>query len=153
MEKLAFKRKILENARKRQEEIIYDFRTRLTDIRQSEMIVNEDQYDHDQQSIDEANKEMISALSDQLDFALDEKFVLDKMFVPELALDYVTIGSVVETDKAIFYPSVSIERFDVEGKEVIGISRSAPLYMVMEGKRKGDEFSYNDVHYSIKDIY
>ena len=153
MNKIEFKKRTLERARECQQMVIDDFKAKLSEIRQSDMVVNQGQYDHNQQSLDEANKEIVNGISDQLDFALDEMQVLNKMTVPERELDYVTIGAVVETDKCIFYPSVSVERFEVDGREVIGISRYAPLYNAMEGKREGDTFKYHNITYKIADVY
>lgn len=153
MKKLDFKKKVLQKARERQDEIINDFKMRIADLRVNEMIVNEGRYDDDERSISEANKELISGLAQELNFALEEKDLLKKMVVGDHTVDKVVIGAIVVTDQRIFYPSVSLENFEVDGKQLFGISLEAPLYKEMEGKKKGDSFQYGSDTYQIIEIY
>lgn len=153
MKKLAFKKQILEKARERQEEIIDDFRNRIEELQYSVMNINEGQQDIDQKSLDSSSNELINKLADQLNFAVDEMDLLLKMKVDDQIHNKVTIGSVVVTDRGIFYPSVSIERFNVAGKEIFGLSTKAPLFKLMKGKKAGEDFSYKKVNYHILDLY
>lgn len=153
MDKIAFKKAVLEAARVKQQSIINDFKTRIDDLNDVEHIADEDQHDLDQVAANQSNKEMVAILSKELQFAQEEMDLLQRMFVPDHALDQVVIGAVVETENHIFYPSVSLERFEVEGKNVFGLSKQAPLYAQMQNKQEGESFTYNDATYHIQAIY
>ena len=153
MDRLKLKEKVLEKAKERQEEIINDFRSRINDIRGSEVNLNEGQYDHDQQSLDESGLERVDKLADQLNFAVDEIDLLNKMQITGKTHERVGLGSIVKTDKMTFFPSVSVEKFNVDGQEFFGISAKAPLFEQMKGKRQGESFSYNGETYKIVDLY
>lgn len=58
-------------------------------------------------------------------------------------------GALVFTDKYVFYISIGSEPFELDGKQVVGLSPQAPLYAVMRGKKKGDRFAYGRHSYEI----
>ena len=153
MKKLEFKKKVLDKARERQQEIIDDFQHRIHELQSSVMNINEDQHDIDQKSLDNSSSELINKLADQLNFVVEEMNVLLKMKVDDRLHEKVSIGSIVETDRKVFYPSVSVESFSVDGTELFGISVKAPLYKAMSGKKAGDVFSYQKTQYRIEDVY
>ncbi len=153
MKKHDFKVKVLEKARKRQEQIINDFKSRIEELKNSEIMINEDQYEYDQQSLDSSTNDMINYLADELNFALEELSLLQKMQVGEKPLDSVALGSIVKTNKQTFFPSVSLENFSVNGQELFGISSQAPLYQLMKGKKVGESFEYKGEKYKILEIY
>lgn len=153
MNKIKFKKKVLETAKKRQQEIVNDFKTRIDDLNGIEYITDEDQHDLDQQAANQSNKELIAVLTKEMNFAQVELDFLNKMIVADEALSNAVIGAVVVTDKITFYPSVSIENFEVEGKPIFGISKNAPLYKEMDGKGINETFSYRDYTYKILDVY
>ena len=153
MDKLDFKIKVLDKARERQQEIIDDFKTSIEELKNSEMHVNEGQYDSNRQSLDVASNEMIGKLSDQLNFVLKEMNLINKI-QDEIELHKsVLLGSVVKTDKRTFFTSVSIEKFVVDNQEMFGISSKAPLFKEMINKREGDSFTYKDECYRIEEVY
>jgi len=153
MDKINFKKAVLEKARVRQQEIIADFRTRINDLLGSEVNRNEGQFDHNQQSLDESGTEVVDRLATQLNLAEEEYDRLNLMRVENRTHDHVALGSIVKTDKRIFYPSVSIERFETDGQTLYGISEKAPLYQAMKGKRAGETFRYRDEEYKILDVF
>ena len=153
MDKIAFKKQILETARARQHEIVTDFKVRIDDINGVEYTTDEDQHDLDQLSANQSNKALIAMLTKEWEFAKNELDFLQKMVVLDSPLDSAVIGAVVVTDQKTFYPSVSVENFEVNGESVFGISKKAPLFKEMEGKKVGDTFSFNNYDYNIKDIY
>ena len=148
----SFKQSVLEAARKKQEAIVHDFEVRIDDLNGIDYLTDEDQHDLDQQAILQSNKNMIAVLSRELQFAQEELALLNRLVASDTPLPYATIGALVQTDRFLFYPSVSLERFNVDGKEIIGISKHAPLYAQMEGKTVGDTFSYGDMTYTINKI-
>jgi len=153
MKKLEFKQKVLEAARQKQQDLINDFKSRINEIKNSEVMVNEDQLDYDQQGADDAGNEMIDQLADQLNFAVEEMNILNKMRIDDEPLDEVAIGAVVRTNISTFFPSVSIERFEVDGQPLFGLSEKAPLYQTMKGKKEGDSFEYNNQVYKVLEVY
>lgn len=153
MDKITFKKAALEEAKTRQQQLIDDLRTRINDMLGSEMNRNEGQFDHDQQSMDEAGNEVVDRLATQLNFAVEEYDRLNLMRVEDRLHDRVALGSIVKTDKLMFYPSVSVERFDVEGRTLYGISEKAPLFQAMKDKQAGDTFSYKDDKYKILEVF
>lgn len=153
MDKVAHKQEVLNAARERQSSIVDDFKTRIDDLNGIEYITEEDQHDLDQQAANQSNKEMIAVLTREMNFAQEELDFLNKMIVPDQPLEQAVIGAVVVTDKKTFYPSVSIENFTVGDKEIFGISKKAPLFAEMEGKKVGDTFGFRDYNYTILDIY
>lgn len=59
MDKIAFKKAVLEAARVKQQSIINDFKTRIDDLNDVEHVADEDQHDLDQVAANQSNKEMV----------------------------------------------------------------------------------------------
>ena len=153
MKKLDFKNKVLELAIKRQQEIIDDFTRRINEISVSVMNINENQHDVDQKSLATSSSELINHLGDQLNFVTDEMILLQKIKRENKLHNKVSIGSVVKTDKLNFFPSVSVEKFRVDGTDFFGLSAKAPLFKAMKGKKVGERFSYQKKEYQILDVF
>lgn len=151
--KLDYKIKVLQSAMEKQHQIIEDYKASIDDFRESEMNVNEDQYDYNQGSLDSGSNEMINKLADELNFVLEEMDLLIRLKSNLKITEHVALGSIVKTDKRNFFPSVSIEEFDVDGIEFFGISGKAPLFLKMKGKEKGDSFSFKGQNYLIQEVY
>lgn len=64
----------------------------------------------------------------------------------------VQLGSVVITNKARFYISVSLGEFFFEGDRFYAISEESPIAQKMLGMRAGDEFILNKIHQRIEEI-
>lgn len=71
----------------------------------------------------------------------------------EKQMDKVTLGSVIKTDKAIFYVSVAIPALKVQNQTVICISPVAPLMQVLQNGQQGDEIVFNKISYQIQQIF
>ena len=96
--------------------------------------------------------------------AQDEIYQLDKqMFelkstyksmsrVINVTSETIQIGSVVITNKARFYISVSLGEFFYEGDRFYAISPESPIAKKMIGLRMGDEFVLNSIHQKIKEV-
>jgi transcription elongation GreA/GreB family factor len=63
--------------------------------------------------------------------------------------DYVRLGSLVKTDKATYFISLSIGSVDVNKKPYLCVALNSPMGQVLLGKKKGDTFSFNNVDYQI----
>lgn len=62
------------------------------------------------------------------------------------------LGSLVITNKARFYISVSLGEFFYEGDRFYAISEESPMAQIMKGKKAGDEFVLNNIHQKIEEI-
>lgn len=61
-------------------------------------------------------------------------------------------GSLLQTNKALFFISISLGKITVEGKDVYVISPLSPIAAKMKGMKTGQSFGFNGVEYSIQDI-
>ncbi|WP_300675682.1 hypothetical protein [Soonwooa sp.] len=64
----------------------------------------------------------------------------------------VQLGSVVITNKARFYISISLGEFFFEGDRFYAISEESPLAQKMLGMENGDEFVLNKIHQRIEEV-
>lgn len=66
--------------------------------------------------------------------------------------DYARLGSLVYTDKFIYFVSISIGTVSLENKEYLCIALNSPVGLLISGKKKGGEFTLNGVQYKIKNV-
>ncbi|OCA70527.1 hypothetical protein BBI01_11250 [Chryseobacterium artocarpi] len=64
----------------------------------------------------------------------------------------IQLGSLVITNKARFYISVSLGEFFFEGDRFYAISPESPMAKKMMGMRAGDEFTLNKIHQKIVEV-
>lgn len=62
------------------------------------------------------------------------------------------LGSLIQTDKGIFYISISLGQVDVNGVKVMCISPVAPLGKMFLNKEKNIVVSFNGINYKIEAI-
>ena len=67
--------------------------------------------------------------------------------------DRVKLGSLVITNKARFYLSVSLGEFFYEGDRFYAISEESPMAKIMLGKTEGEEFVLNRIHQKLKKLF
>jgi hypothetical protein len=149
-----FKKKSLEASIIKHQSVIDDLKRSVKELLGTEGSSNRDDLDMHQQSVNTEQIQMANAIGDQVSFANEEMTLLNNMMPTIQDIhDQVSLGSVVVTDKMIFFVSASIEQFEVDGIELFGLSTETPLYQTMKGKKKGDKFSYKDQHYTIVDLF
>ncbi|MDN3690756.1 hypothetical protein [Cyclobacterium jeungdonense] len=153
MEKLAYKQKVMDQAILTQEALVADFRNRIEEMRDGEQQPQDQNFEYDQQGQEDESALVINRMADELNFVIEELDFLNQMKTSTNLFDEVTLGAIVKTDKMTFFPSVSIENFEVDGENLFGISREAPIYAEMKGKKKGDSFSMNGRTYKILDVF
>lgn len=66
--------------------------------------------------------------------------------------DTVKLGSLVITNKARFYISVSLGEFFFQGDRFYAISAESPMAKIMLGKKVGADFVLNNIHQEIVEI-
>lgn len=139
---------------KKQKSVVDDLKLSIKEMLTSEGIVNEDEMDLSQQ---EFNTEMVQKsndIADQLAFANEElKLLFDMTSTIGYIHNTIQLGSVVVTNRDIFFVSASIEEFEVDGWKYFGLSAKSPLFNSMEGKSRGDRFGYNYSEYEIIDTF
>lgn len=152
-ERAALKSRVLEVGIQKHQTVIDDFSQSIKEIIQSG--ASDDRaFASSQQSLTNETVDQANQISDQLQFATDEMKLLRTMASSIQSLhDTVQLGSMVVTDKDIFFVSTSIERFEVDGLPVFGLSTKSPLYKVMRGKKQGETFTFNKRTYTIAQVF
>ena len=64
-----------------------------------------------------------------------------------------SFGSILVTDKAIFFISVPLGKLTIKEKEIYAISISSPLAKIMIGQKPGNEFNFLNRAYKILHLY
>lgn len=150
MNKKINKKEILNACIEKQQMLIDNYRQRIADIQTDVYSKNEIPSQSDNRIHNK--QEVQRALINQLTFAQQELFILESLKIDGLS-EMVAPGSVVDTGKKIFFIGVSSEKVSVQGKELFGISPKAPIYVCMNGLKKGDRFKFNGIDYEINDVY
>ncbi len=65
----------------------------------------------------------------------------------------IKLGSLVITNKARFYISVSLGEFFYEGDRFYAISPESPMAKMMIGKKVGDSFVLNNISQAIEEVF
>lgn len=72
---------------------------------------------------------------------------------PDVANTIVEPGAVVMTESLNLYISISTDKIELGGDNYIGISVKSPIYAVMQGKKKGETFTFNETSYTILNLF
>ncbi|WNJ18303.1 hypothetical protein [Pontibacter sp. G13] len=62
-------------------------------------------------------------------------------------------GAIVKANDRYLIIGFSKPAFEYEGKTFIGVSKEAPIFSCINGKRKGDVCQFNQVKFQIQEIY
>jgi hypothetical protein len=149
-----FKKALLETSIEKHQSVIDDFKNSIKEMMGNESDPNQNNSDLSEQGFNVEQIHRANAIGEQVNFANREMELLQNMLPTiEDINDEVRLGSVVVTDKDVFFVSASIERMNVDGISVFGLSAESPLYQVMKGKKQGEKFSFRDSHYKIKEVF
>jgi transcription elongation GreA/GreB family factor len=152
--KALVKKRLLEAGMRKHQTVIDDFKQSINEMMQSDSVSDEKVFASSQQAFSKETIDHANRLAEQLQFATDEMKLLKNILTSIHNLhDTVRMGSVVVTDQDTFFVSASIERFEVDGLNVFGLSVKSPLYQAMEGKKAGDEFTFKKRNYRIKEVF
>ena len=148
------KKRMLETAIRKHQAVIDELRQSIKDMLATEGMDNEEEMGLSQQQIDTEMLQRSHEIAEHLQIAnVEMKLLYDMVSTIGYAHNTVQLGSVVVTDKLIFFVSVSIEQFTLDGQKFFGLSTQSPLYKAMEGKTTGDRFYYQNTAYQINDIF
>lgn len=101
-------------------------------------------------SIREEMQEEIYQMQKQMGALQDLRIKLNKVL--NSPTERIQLGSVVLTNKARFYISVSLGEFFFEGDRFYAISEESPMAKIMFGKKVGDSFVLNNISQTIEDV-
>ncbi|KJJ38598.1 hypothetical protein [Aequorivita vladivostokensis] len=66
--------------------------------------------------------------------------------------DYARLGSLVYTDKFTYFLSISIGNVTIGRSHYLCVALNSPVGLLLSGKKKGDEFSFNGNGYKIMSV-
>jgi transcription elongation GreA/GreB family factor len=92
----------------------------------------------------------INNLQRQLNESLNQQSVIQKISTEPS--DKVQNGSLVKTDKGLFYIAVSVGEIISENRKVMTVSAESPLVKAMSGKKEGNTFAVNAMIQTIQKI-
>ena len=90
-------------------------------------------------------------LNHKLKEVLEQKTILDGIDTTTNHTK-VSLGSLVFTNKYIFFICSALPKIKIDDIEIIALSPQSPLGEVMKGKAKLDTFSFNKIEYAILSI-
>lgn len=77
-----------------------------------------------------------------------QKTILNKINLSPLS-SIISLGSVVETNRGLFFIAANVGKIKTDEKEVMVISNQSPLGIFFMKHKLGDEFNFNGVVYKI----
>lgn len=80
----------------------------------------------------------------QLSEAKKDEFTIKELLTPQ-QFEFVQQGSLVETDKGIYFIAISIGVVSVAGMKVFVISNQSPIAKLLLKKKVGESFEFNHV--------
>ena len=153
MNKSAFKKEVLRKAKGLIQSRIDDFEKQIARLENTKVQAQTENIDLVYKSQNEANHEISNKLAASLNEAVRN---LTRLELIELNGDFsekVEPESVVTTNQGIFFISVHTGSFEVDGKDVMGISPKSPIFLKMMDMKKGDSFRLRDIPYTIEDLF
>ncbi|PVW15206.1 3-oxoacyl-ACP synthase [Marixanthomonas spongiae] len=66
--------------------------------------------------------------------------------------DYVRLGSLVYTNQATYFMGISIGAVTVGKTSYICVALNSPIGQLLSGKKKGENFMFNEKEYTIKSV-
>lgn len=150
MTKQIDKQQVLDICIQKQEEQVQNFDSRVESMKSD---INSKTYSASQSEDRKAGKiEMLRIYEKEQAFS---KADLDYLKDLDAANTYTKVepGALVVTDQLVFFVAISTEKFELEGKTVVGISARAPIYKAMQGLANGESFKFNESEYLIEALY
>ena len=103
----------------------------------------------------ETGREMLQQEINNLQLQLNE-LLKQQVFLKSIlakSCDKAEKGAFLKTEKGIFFISISLGEISFENQKIICISPESPLAKAMDGKRKGEVFSLNNIHQTVENIW
>lgn len=150
MTKKIDKQKVLNICIQKQEEQVENFNSRVEAMKSD---INNKTYSSSQSEDRKAGKtEMLRIYEKELAFSTADLDYL-KSLDPTVEFSTAQPGAMVITKELLFFVAISTEKFEIDGKTIVGISARAPIFKVMLGLAKGGSFKFNESEYLIEELY
>lgn len=103
----------------------------------------------------ETSREMLQQEINHLQIQLNEHLKSQKILknINPNPHKIVTLGSLVETEKGMFFIAISLGEILFNQEKVFVISAESPLAKAMNGKKTGESFVVNNLQQTIKNIW
>ena len=103
----------------------------------------------------ETSREMLQQEINHLQIQLNEHLKSQKILknINPNPHKIVTLGSLVETEKGIFFIAISLGEILFNQEKIFVISAESPLAKAMNGKKTGESFVVNNLSQIIKNIW
>ncbi|WP_226065630.1 GreA/GreB family elongation factor [Kaistella polysaccharea] len=103
----------------------------------------------------ETSREMVQQEINNLQIQLNEnvKAKNSLKFINANPHQIIGLGSLVETNKGLFYIAVSLGEIVSDKKKIFVISTESPLGTALFGKKKGEEISFNNTKQIIQNLW
>ncbi|WP_420146811.1 3-oxoacyl-ACP synthase [Spirosoma sp.] len=75
-----------------------------------------------------------------------ERLSADKLY------DTVQPGSLVTTNRGIFFVSISAGKLSLDAKDYFAVSPASPISLALLGRKTGDSVTFNNLTYQIQEI-
>jgi len=63
--------------------------------------------------------------------------------------EVVRLGSIVKTNQATFFMSISVGKLEINGIVYLGVASNSPIGQNLLGKKKGEQFNFNGKIYKV----
>lgn len=93
----------------------------------------------------------IDNYSRQLDLALNNLHIIEKVDSSKNN-NVATQGSLITTDKGVFFISIGIGKLQIRSNNYFIISLLSPIGSVIKGLSKNEKFTFRGIKYSVKNI-
>ena len=103
----------------------------------------------------ETSREMLQQEINNLQIQLNEHLKSQKILknINPNPHKIVTLGSLVETEKGMFFIAISLGELSFNQEKIFVISAESPLAKAMNGKKTGESFVVNNLSQIIKKIW
>ena len=148
--KIEFKKQLYNRCMEILEESAETARQQMNEVQED---ANEAELEHD--VFDGSRSELLrkrDIYAEQLQKAVDEIQILKKVSFDQLS-EQVEFGAVVITNKQKIFITLGLGKVTMDGETYFVISKDVPIYRAMEGLKKGDEFEFNNIKFTIKDLF
>ena len=148
--KIEFKKQLYNRCMEILEESAETARQQMNEVQAD---ANEAELEHD--VFDGSRSELLrkrDIYAEQLQKAVDEIQILKKVSFDQLS-EQVEFGAVVITNKQKIFITLGLGKVTMDGETYFVISKDVPIYKAMEGLKKGDEFEFNNIKFTIKDLF
>jgi len=104
----------------------------------------------------ETSREMINAEISQLERQLKEfKKLKGILSLPQLqkASTAIQLGSIVKTNTANYFLAIPVREVNIDKEKFYAIGINSPMAQLLNGKQKGDVFTFREKEVKILDVY